>query len=162
MDRLLDAASEQTTQGANTRKFADVVWTTNGMDKIEQRTPVDERLFVTPQIWTIFSVYRRILALPVAQIAAAKFGMEKSFIKDQKETSDLLKSVLPGFEKFIDEHGSASFSYLVEQVEERLFAELTSFLEGRAADEQGLKQAAEILNKVDEVKAELKPEIQVP
>lgn len=162
MDRLLDSASQQTSQGEKTRKFAEVVWTSNGMDKIEQRAPVNERLFVSPQVWATFSAYRQMLALPVAQMAAAKFGMEKDFIKDQKETIDLLKSVLPGFDKFIDEYSTSSFAYLIDLVEEKLLKELTAFLEGKLADEQSVKQATEILKKVEEAKLELQPDIGIP
>jgi len=75
---------------------------------------------------------------------------------------DLVKSALPHFADFIDQHGTDGLPYIVDDLEERLFDEIVASLNGATSDDDSIKQAAEILKAADKVSASVEPQIDIP
>lgn len=160
-EELLKAAENQNT-GNSARQFAEMLWKTSGMESLEKRTLVNERLFVTPIVWATFLALAAVTFYVSAIVIAAKTGAPKDVVKDGKEVLDLVRPALPNFKDFIDKYGVGGLPFLANPLEERLFQELAHSLEGAGADEKREKQAAEILKKVDAFAAQLPNQPTIP
>jgi hypothetical protein len=67
---------------------------------------------------------------------------------DQNKLRQLLKTVLPERSDYIDKHGAGSYHYLLEELEQKLLAELLKGFEGAEADKEKVQQAHQIMELV--------------
>jgi hypothetical protein len=90
-------------------------------------------------------------------LALAKMQILKIGVDDAGEllnfanTNNLLKTVLPSREEYIDKHGSSAHYYLLEEIEELLLMELKNIQDGHEVDKENTKRAAEITKEVEKV-----------
>ena len=67
---------------------------------------------------------------------------------------DVMKAALPHQGKFIDENNPSSYHFLLEELKDRLLAELKNMLEGKDVDKAAISQAKEITDAVKKIDAE--------
>jgi hypothetical protein len=82
-------------------------------------------------------------------------------LADPKAILDMVKSVLPHQSSYIDEYGTTGLPYLIEELEEKLLAEIIASLESTTSDARSVERAAAILKAV-EVAASTEPQMVVP
>jgi hypothetical protein len=78
MEVAIEAAAQQDEEGRKAREFAEMIWKTSGITDNANPPPdwIDkERPFLPPIAWAIFSAYRHVLALPIAQITVMRTGV---------------------------------------------------------------------------------------
>jgi hypothetical protein len=121
-----------------------------------------ERPFLSPMTWALFSAYRRVLNLPAAQVMVMRTGADQKILADPKTLLDLVKAALPHYSDYLDQFGTGGLSLLIEDLEEKLLAELVTSLESTASDEKSVTQAAAILKAVEKVRASTKSEAELP
>lgn len=164
MEVAIDAAAQQNEEGRKIREFAEVIWNTAGIiDNTEPRDWIDkERPFLSPIVWAIFSAYRHVLALPIAQITVMRTGVGRKMLADPKGILEMVKSALPHQANYIDKYGTTGLPYLIEELEEKLLSEIVISLESTTSDAKSVEQAAVILEAVDKVVASTVPQIVLP
>jgi hypothetical protein len=62
----------------------------------------------------------------------------------------------------LDQFGTGGFSLLIEDLEEKLLAEIVASLESTTSDDKAVAQASAILKAVEKVRASTKPEVELP
>jgi hypothetical protein len=68
-----------------------------------------------------------------------------------EHVSKLAKAALPSWADYIDEVGSAGYSYMLEPLEAELLKELQRMMRGEESDKASVDQAAKILKEVASV-----------
>jgi hypothetical protein len=163
MDYALDAAAQQTEEARRIREFAEVIWKSSGLDSLKSMESSDkERPFIPPIVWALFSAYRQILNLSVAQISVLRTGAGKKILADPKDIVALVKSALPHQSKLVDEFGSGALPHLLEELEEKLLAEIIASLNSAASDNRSIEQAAAILKAVERVTISTEEKLDLP
>ena len=74
-------------------------------------------------------------------------------IIDTEHVGGMLKTALPHMTKYIDEHGSSGFHYLLDDLEAKHLTELRGMLEGENVDAASVEQSAKIMKEVEKVRA---------
>ncbi len=113
-------------------------------------------------VWALFSLYTQVFTFAHGQFALMKAGIDKNMIADNKPMLEAVKSALPHFSKFIDEHGAVALPHIIDDLEEKLFRELAASFESTTSDEKSVEQAAKILKAVDTVAGKGLPVVEVP
>jgi cell division protein FtsB len=158
MEKAIEMAAQQSPEALGIREFADVIWKASGAESYTADTLADnERPFLQPLTWALFSAYRQVLTLPVAQIAAMRTGVGGKLLADPKPILELVKSALPHQSSFVDSNGTVALPYLVNELEEKLLTEITADLERRHSDSKNLQQASDILKAVTQAAAATQP-----
>ncbi len=146
MDVAIELAAQQNSEGRSVREFAEGLWHSTGIDiKDLPKAPDKERPFLSPIVWAIYSAFRNILSLTAAQFIVLRTGTGPKILADTKAILDLVKSALPHRSDYIDQWGTSCLPYLLEELEEKLLAELMVGLDGANTDEESVKKAAGII-----------------
>jgi hypothetical protein len=150
MKEAMEGAATQTSDGERVRTFAKTLVEMNkiGSLKFEAR-PDREQIYVSPDVWARFSVYRSVMTLPVTKIFAMQQGVRSDFIKSQKPLLAAAKSVLPHMSEFIDEHGEEGLSYLHDLFEEEVLKAIVAGFSDAQPDANSVKQAVSIIQNVN-------------
>lgn len=152
MDVVIERAARSDSEAEKMREFADMLWRTSGLEKFNlPDAPDRERPFVSSIVWGLFSAYRQFLFLPMAQLSVARSGQNKDVLANPKAILDLAKTTLPDRVSYIDQHGLAAIPNLLEEVESKLLAAISSGLEYPEADEKALQRAHEIQKAAEKV-----------
>jgi len=164
MEEFIQASTQQDADGEKARKMATFIWNSAHLDDVKQIDcqPENERPFLSPLVWALFSAYRQVLALPIVQLAAARTGAGDSVLADPKPLLNLVKSAIPHQTEFIDKYGRDSLAFLVDELEERLLSEIRSSLHNADGDHKSLEQAAAILKASDKLAESLRPDLTLP
>lgn len=98
--------------------------------------------FVPPMIWALYSAHGDILMLLAIQAKMAAEGVVLETTGD--ETVAAVRAALPHMSKFIDDHGEAALGHLVEEIEDRLLAQIVAFFDGDGEDEAAVQRVARL------------------
>jgi len=163
MEVAIDAAAQQDAEGMKIRAFAELLWKSSGMENPQPSEWIDkERPFISPIVWALFSAYRHVLGLPIAQITVMRTGVGQKMLADPKAILDMVKSALPHQSNYIDEYGTGGLPYLIEELEDKLLAEIIASLESTTSDAKSVEQAAAILKAAEKVAKSTEPQIELP
>ena len=150
-------------EGRKLREFAEVIWKAAGLDNLKPLESIDkERPFLPPMTWALFSAYRQVLNLPLAQVMVIRAGASQRILADPNPLLDLVRATLPHYSDYLDQFGTGGLSLLIEDLEAKLLAEIVASLESTASDNRAVTQAAVILKAVENVRVSTKPEIELP
>ncbi len=149
-----DAASKRAPHEPNLRKVFEIIGK-NAPDDFPTALAHNERPFVSPITWALFSAYQTIIGFAYMRAKILELGIEGAgeFLNTE-HVKNLLKTTLPDRAKFIDQRDIGAHYYLLGELEERLLAELMNTLEGVEVDEAAIAQSAKIMKAVDEVVAD--------
>ena len=151
----MEAASKQNAEGEKVRQFAAMLVETSGVKELKfEARPDRERIFVDPNVWARFTLYRSVMTLPVSKLLAMSNGMKPDFFKDQTPLLVAAKEVLPHMISFIDEHGEDGLSYLHDLFEEEVLKSIIAGFSDTAADTARAEQAAFIISNVNKAAPE--------
>jgi hypothetical protein len=153
-ENALDVSERGDVEGMKLRSVGETLWKLSGLDSIKYDSSVDKvRPLVSPLVWALFSAYRSALVQPVLLLTALKTGVGSKLIADPKPVIDLVKSVLPHYEKLFDDFGATAFPSVLDEIREKLLGEITKSLDDPSGDDEDANRAAQILaavNKVEE------------
>ena len=148
-----DAAAEEASRNPSAR----LAFQTMGIPvsgKFPENPANNERPFVSPIAWALFSAYKAVLSFSYLQLKILELGIEdagKFFNTENVKT--LLKAALPHQTENIDKYDSTAYHFLLDELEEKLLGELRKMLEGVETDEAIIAQSAKIMKEVDKVVA---------
>ena len=149
IDEMFKIASLQNSDGEKMRAFASILWKMWALDKTKQMSSPDkERPFLSALAWAKFVVYRRVLTLPVAQVAAIMNGVEAKLMADTKPLREAAKSAFPEWARFIEEHGTAAFPFIVDDLEEEVLQEIVRSIESPTSDSKHLDIVRQIVSAI--------------
>ncbi len=163
MEEAIEIAGQQDAEGQAVREFAEQILKATTLEKAPMPdSPDAERLFVSPLAWALFSTYRSVLALALMQLTAMRAGVGKSFLKRPDDLIEAVKTALPHQSGFIDRYGVDGLNFLVEELEEKLFATLLENLKTPSADADNVARAAEIMKAVERAAESAEADTAVP
>lgn len=142
--------------GDKVKQFMETIWQVSGMDKLlsEQLPSADaERLFVPPRAWMAYEALRSISGRAVATAGILKTGMGTDVLKKDDDSNALIKSVLPHQSEYLEKYPDAGPYYLMKQLEEVVFIELTTAFSSSEKYRKAIEDASNILKHVSEKSA---------
>lgn len=127
-------------------QFADFLAKTGGIDELNQRASIQgERPFISPLVWALHTALVSVLMHPVAQVTMMRNRLDGKMLADPRPMIDMVKAALPHQADNLDKFGPGFTLLLIDELEQALYAALVEGLRGEEADQQGVRQAAEIL-----------------
>lgn len=133
----------------NLREFLKVIAGPDLSEQIKELRAGEERPFVSPLAWALYSAYSTIILGAYAQLRTLASGVSKPLdLLDTKRGAELIKAVLPHRADYIDAHGPSAHHYLLEEIEGMILDELRAILDGSAHDEANAKKTADILDRL--------------
>lgn len=116
--------------------------------KLDQSAAHRARPFVTPMAWALYSALVAVVSQALLRATVLRSGVDPKGLLKKDTLPQLLKAVLPDFAGHIDQYGSLSDPFILEQLEAELLKELQKMAEGVASDQASVDRAAEILKRV--------------
>jgi hypothetical protein len=110
-----------------------------------------ERPFLSSTAWSLFYAYQAVLFLAATKLHFLTTGIGEPELITNRNTDTALKTALPHLAEYIDKYSAAGHHFLLDELEQRLLAAIQEMLEGRAADSDHLRQAAEIQRAANEI-----------
>ncbi len=149
-----DAASKRVPHEPNLRKVFEIIGK-NAPDDFPTALAHNERPFVSPITWALFSAYQTIIGFAYMRAKILELGIEGAgeFLNTE-HVKNLLKTTLPDRAEFIDQSDIGAHYFLLDELEEKLLGELRKMLDGVETDEAAIAQSANIMKAVDEVVAD--------
>ena len=111
------------------------------------------RPFVSEIAWALFSAYQAILGYAATQLQMLKVGLNAPEILNSDYVSKLAKVALPYYATYIDTHGAAGYTYMLEPLEAELLKELQRMMRGEESDLTSVEQAGKIMKEVEKINA---------
>lgn len=165
MDLILPNAAGSGRDAMKTREFAEMMLKSAGLNDPKPASVAadKERPFLDPVCWALFSAYRQACMYPALLMQLAKIGV----VTDVLDTGTpavltTLKAALPEHAAYIDQQGLGSLFHVLQPLEDKLLAALVASLSGREANDAAVQHAAEIIEKVQEAEAAMKPRPPIP
>jgi hypothetical protein len=114
------------------------------------------RPFLTPLAWAYYSAYSAVITQAAVITKILKIGVPdpEKYLK-LENSSNLLKTVLPSWSDYIDEHGISGHHHLLDEVEKLLLAELKNIQDGHEDDKENTIRAAKINQEIEKVSNEI-------
>lgn len=129
-------------------QFAEFLAKTGGVDELSKRPSVQsERPFISPLVWALHTALVSVLMQPVAQITMMRNRLDGKLLSDPKPMIDMVKAALPHQAENLDKFGPGFTLLLIDELEQALFTSLVDSLRGEETDQQGVRQASEILKR---------------
>jgi len=152
MKKSLETASGGGADAENVKRFGEQLWKMFEIDKIENfQSPIKEQIFIPEKIWTVYSAYTSIIALAVAQIGLLRAGGGKDILEKGDKLLLLAKAALPHQTSFLDEHGLDGLPYLLDELYEKLAAEIRQEFDGAPVDRRAVERSQAALSLAEEV-----------
>jgi hypothetical protein len=150
-------ASKRTPHEPNLRKFFDIIANKNLVTTLDKEQPaIHEQPFLSPLAWAYYSAYSAIVIGAYMQARLLAEGVEEpSKLLKKEPLRELLKVALPDQAEFIEGQDPAFFHFLLDELKDRLLAELKKMLDGEDSDAAAFVQARRITEKVREVEAQI-------
>lgn len=118
---------------------------------VEQQRP-----FVSSTVWAAFTTYRTVLFIAYMKLDMLRTGVENTEkISNPIKAIEMVKAALPHKAAYIDQTGEPSIYWLVEDLAEKLRADLQEFLEGTQSDESDLQNASKIIGLAHQIAYEV-------
>jgi hypothetical protein len=78
MDVLIARAARGDAQATKVQQYAAMLWKSSGLEGFKlPNIPDRERPFIPPLVWSLFSAYRQLASVPMAQLSVAMLGFDK-------------------------------------------------------------------------------------
>lgn len=151
-ENLIDAASKNNDEAKKCQALADGIWKMAGLENYKADPSIgNSRLLVPKIVWATFSAYTTALTYTVAQLAAARSGVGNKLLAEPKPAIDMVRNVLPHFEKGLADHGASFLAFLANDLREKLFDEISRALDDPTTEEKETERATAILDAVAKV-----------
>ncbi|TFW13010.1 hypothetical protein EGY25_13650 [Brevundimonas intermedia] len=162
MDVFLRDAAGASQNARNMQSFAEVMLKSMGPEGYKHdATPDHHRPFMSPQVWSLFSAYRILLARPTFMLMMAKFGQEPGMLAPPNELIKMLKAAMPEYVSYLDEYGEPALHNLIQPLEEKLLASIRAELNGTIGALMSVEQAKTITDHVAKIDAEARKKVGV-
>lgn len=150
----LEEASKAAPRNDGVRKMFEVFGKNIDIKTLPPNDAHKARPFATTTAWAFYIAYSAIVLHAAMLIKTLELGLDGTKFVSNEKIDKLLTTALPHYEKFIKDHGPSGYHLLLDEIEERLLAELQKMLEGKESDSAALKQAASILKDADSLKVQ--------
>lgn len=113
----------------------------------------ESRPYLSDISWAYFSTYRRILGLATGQILMLQLGVNMPQILKTDDIRSLVEVALPHRKEFVEQFGDVAYFYLLEELEEKILAEVKAMIEGRESDASAVERARRVLEVIGKMDA---------
>ncbi len=148
IDKVREVVDRGGVDAEKIQKLGEVLYETAAIqayidDKVS--SPYNERLFIPDNAWIAFQALSMITTGAVAILLALKTKAPLSLIKDNSETNELLKKVLPTSLELIDRYPERAAYFLVDQLQDEILVRLRTSIQEPGTEQQVMKGAAAIV-----------------
>ena len=150
-----DKAAEESAKNPKARAMFEQFATPFDPTKLSTGDASKARPFVSPLAWALFSAYSAIHGYAVLQLYILKSGLNVTGLMDDGALKKLIATALPDYNAYVEQHGITAAYLLVEELENRLLAELVEMTKGKEFDNDQLERAAEILKASNELRSSM-------
>ncbi|MGU3407231.1 hypothetical protein [Methylobacterium brachiatum] len=151
MDEVMRRAAAKNSDGEAMRSFLTMIWKMYKLDKFKNFNTADtERPFLSPLTWATYIVYHQVLYFPLMQISLGRLGAGFEAMKDSTDLLNSVAEALPHRKDYLEIFGSASFSYVIDELEQLLLDQIVMMVGGQDANQQSLEQAKNIIAAVSQ------------
>ncbi len=152
----VEACAKESVENPNFRNFIETIGGNFDLVSLDLSGAKLARPFLTPLAWAYYSAYSLAIIQAVAVMHVLKIGVDDpGKYLNLESANNLLKTVLPSQQEYIDKHGMSVHCYLLDDVEQLLLMELRNIQEGREDDKDNAQRAAEINKVVEKVSNEV-------
>jgi hypothetical protein len=154
LDEVFKAAEEG---DVRIRDFAAMLEKSTGLNlekDAPQTSALQERPFLPPYVWTVFSAYQSVMLQSVMILKVLATETTK-YWKREDNLKPLMLLALPEYKDYIEKYGFSGYYYLIEPLEQKLLGEIAKMLDGKEADAAALKRSAEIISEATEFRTDV-------
>lgn len=123
------------------------------INSVDVKAATNARPFISPLAWAYFDAYIAIIFHSLIRMHSLKIGQGDDF-SDINGITNVIKQALPHQSYYLDMFGASGFHYLLEELENKILAEIQVTLNGEEFDQQSISQANKILKASQELTAE--------
>jgi hypothetical protein len=141
------------------QKFREVMSTIAGSNDALQEflngiNADEERPFVSPYLWAIYTAYSMAVIGAVMQIQLIASGIGEEGYKywDKNKVLTLLKETMPHRAAYIEEHGMRGIANLMDELEGMIVTAIDVMLSGEDVDRQTVENSSRILKIANELR----------
>ena len=127
------------------------------LNAVKFDSAVRARPFLPPIVWAVYYAYMAVCMHAVSRWAIVRFGVNPKGLEDSDTVNELIKTVLPHYATWVDEHGARGHHDVLRALEEKLLREISLMMTGTESDKASVEQAAEIMRQSNDVLREARP-----
>jgi len=113
------------------------------------------RPYLSSLTWAYYSAYQGILMFALLQLEMLKNGLNTPELLNSDRVVKLANAALPGYEKYLADHGTIGAFYLLDELESKLLVELTRTLKEGAGDVENVSQVSAIISAVEDLNKDM-------
>lgn len=145
----LDAIAARVNSEPNTKTFVETLGGGDLTETLKQLEAETVRPFLPVEVWNIYAAYQGLLIFCYLRIKGASFGADKTMFKEE-DMINQIKTVVPHFSKYLDDHGLAGAAGLATILRDRVLESLQATLKNPGSDMDDIAEIHEILSKLSE------------
>ncbi len=111
--------------------------------------------YLTVGAWALYKAYVGILYYDALRLLTLKHGFDPVKFTTDEELRKTVVKALPWSEKYVEQHGSSGYHFLLEGIESALMDELRAIVDGRKDDLLAVERAMKILGAVNQLESRL-------
>lgn len=149
---LVNAAAKNDEEATKVKAFADEIWKMSGLENYKSSVAVGNAQLLVPEIvWATFSAYRTAITHSAVRLSFARKGLPPNLLADSKPALEMVRAVLPHYNKALDEHGIDFLAFIVGDLREKLRQEIRKALESPFVEDEEIGRAKAIMDAVEKV-----------
>jgi hypothetical protein len=126
------------------------------LKKVDTSAAYKARPYVSAMVWAYYSAIETVIMDALTRIHMLQHDLADKELINDKYVASMLKTALPEMSAHIDKYGINSYYGLLEKLDQKLLTAISDMLAGTQTDEEGVAQAARILDKAKAVKEQAK------
>lgn len=140
----LDKVDEENAKTGKLKPMLEAIKSGIDFDSLKSANCDKCRPYVSPMCWASFQAYKGTVMYAVGYVSMATQGFDRSVL-DPSKLLKLAKTALPAYSQNFDNFGISAAMFLLDKLEESIYIEIDTMLDGSTADKHDLVRAAEIL-----------------
>lgn len=152
-----EKAAKKAQEDPKFRQFVEQLGMGFDFKQIDWKTAAFARPHVSEMAWAIYSAASAIYSDGIMRWISLKTGQGADVPIDRDKVEKMIVAALPHLHDWIKQQGPPGYVAVLEQLEAKLLVELRYLLKGGESDEVSIRQAAEILARVNDVHASMQP-----
>lgn len=162
IDGALERSQGRGREAESLRSFAQMIWDANKLDEVKlDHNVAFERPFLSPKAWVYYSAYISIYGYAIGVLGSMKAGLGKG-IMDETHITAAIQATLPHHQPLLEKYGSGYIFFLIDELEEKLLAEIVSGFDHSESTSKSLAAAAEIVRAAENANRPSWAQVEIP
>lgn len=162
LDAVAAAMQKDNSDARAIKQMAGMIWSVQGYEKLAESALTDissERLFVPVKSWLAYQAIANMVTRASFLMAAMKEGLDfKGLIKGPEDINGMIISVLPHAADYLKDFPETGGYYLIPQLEEAAFSDITAAISGASYDMDMAARIAMVMEQTRQMEENRLPE----